>query len=162
MKTLRFLGITLLTVMLAVNFTACSDEEESLDLNSLEGTWMLIHSKGWELCSNAPEKDEWDKDYDFSTLNSDSERIIITKIADNKYSFSFGYYIGTNWYNEPSTTGTINGQTAELKDSPYYSNPVIESLTSDRMVVRVTYNEVSTGEEGHYHSGDITNTYIKK
>lgn len=84
MKTLRFLGITLLTVMLAVNFTACSDEEESLDLNSLEGTWMLIHSKGWELCSNAPEKDEWDKDYDFSTLNSDSERIIITKIADNK------------------------------------------------------------------------------
>ena len=144
MKTLRFLGITLLTVMLAVNFTACSDEEESLDLNSLEGTWMLIHSKGWELCSNALEKDEWDKDYDFSTLNSDSERIIITKIADNKYSFSFGYYTGTNWYNEPSTTGTINGQTAELKDSPYYSNPVIESLTSDRMVVRVTYNEVST------------------
>ena len=48
--------MTLLTVMLAVNFTACSDDEEPLDLNSLEGTWMLAHSKGWELCSNDPEK----------------------------------------------------------------------------------------------------------
>lgn len=28
MKTLRFLGMTLLMVMLAVNFTACSDDEE--------------------------------------------------------------------------------------------------------------------------------------
>ena len=93
--------------------------------------------------------------YKFAIIN-------IFSNAYNKYSFSFGYYTGSNWYNEPSTTGTINGRTVELKDSPYYSNPVIESLTSDRMVVRVTYNEVSTGEEGHYHSGDITNTYIKK
>ena len=38
MRTLRFLGMTLLTVMLAVNFTACSDDEEPLDLNSLECT----------------------------------------------------------------------------------------------------------------------------
>ena len=38
MKTLRFLGMTLLMVMMAVNFTACSDDEEPLDLNSLEGT----------------------------------------------------------------------------------------------------------------------------
>ena len=30
---------------------------------------------------------------------------VITKISDNKYSFSFGYYTGSNWYNEPSTTG---------------------------------------------------------
>lgn len=28
MKTLRFLGMTLLMVMLAVNFTACSDDED--------------------------------------------------------------------------------------------------------------------------------------
>ena len=28
MKTLRFLGMTLLMVILAVNFTACSDDEE--------------------------------------------------------------------------------------------------------------------------------------
>ena len=107
MKTLNFWGMTLLMVMLTVNFTACSDDDEPLDLNSLEGTWMLAHSKGWELCSNYPEKDEWDKDYDSNNLNSDSERIIITKISDNKYSFSFGYYSGFNWDNEPSATVTI-------------------------------------------------------
>lgn len=37
MKTLRFLGMTLLMVMLAVNFTACSDDEE--ERNSLS----LVH-----------------------------------------------------------------------------------------------------------------------
>lgn len=163
MKTLRFFGMTLLMVLCAVNFTACSDDdEESLDLNSLEGTWMLVHSKGWEFCSNTAEKEEWDEDYDPNNLNGDSERIIITKIVDNKYSFSFGYYSGANWYDEPSSIGIVNGKTVELQDSPMcYSNIVIESLTSDKMVVRMVYNEVSTGEEGHYHSGDITNTYIK-
>ena len=160
MKTLNFWGMTLLMVMLTVSFTACSDDDEPLDLNSLEGTWMLAHSKGWELCSNYPEKDEWDKD--FNNLNSNSEVIKIIEISENKYSFFFGYYTGSDWHTDSSTTGTFNGKTVELKDSPYYSNPVIESLTSDRMVVRITYNEVFTGEEGHYHSGDIINTYIKK
>ena len=57
----------------------------------------------------------------------------------------------------------VNGKTVKLEDSQeYYSNLVIESLTSDKMVVRMVYSELSTGEEGHYHSGDITNTYIKK
>ena len=163
MKTLKFWGMPLLMVLCAVHFTACSDdEEESLDLNSLEGTWMLVHSKGWEFCSNTMEKDEWDEDYDPYNLNGDSERIIILKILDNKYSFSFGYYSGANWYNEPSTIGIVNGKTVELEDSPTdYSNLVIESLTSDKMVVRMVYSEVSQGEEGHHHSGDITNTYIK-
>lgn len=164
MKTLRFFGMTLLMVLCAVNFTACSDDdEESLDLNSLEGIWICVHSKGWEFCSNATEKEEWDEDYDPNNLNGDSERIIITKIVDNKYSFSFGYYSGANWYDEQSSIGIVNGKTVELQGPPTYnSNMVIESLTSDKMVVRMVYNEISTGEGGHYHSGDITNTYIKK
>lgn len=37
MRTLRFLGMTLLTVMLAVNFTACSDDEEPLDFKLFRG-----------------------------------------------------------------------------------------------------------------------------
>lgn len=163
MKTLRFFGMALLMVMCAVNFTACSDdEEESLGLNSLEGIWMLVHSKGWESYGNDVEMDEWDKDYDPNNLNDDSERIIIIKISDNKYSFSSSYYSGTNWYDEPGVIGIVNGNTIEMQDSSYPSNPVIESLTSDRMVVRIVYNEVPTEEEGHYYSGDIINTYIKK
>ncbi|HJD94380.1 MAG TPA: hypothetical protein K8W07_05350 [Bacteroides togonis] len=39
MKTLRFLGMTLLMVMLAVNFTACSDGEDEPN-SPLVGTWV--------------------------------------------------------------------------------------------------------------------------
>lgn len=40
MKTLRFLGMTLLMVMLAVNFAACSDDDEEEHSSPLIGTWV--------------------------------------------------------------------------------------------------------------------------
>ena len=36
-------------------------DEVTLDLNSLEGTWILVNSKGWEFCSEEVTKDEWEK-----------------------------------------------------------------------------------------------------
>lgn len=38
MKTFRFIGLTLLSIMLCVNLTACSDDEEEKDLGFI-GTW---------------------------------------------------------------------------------------------------------------------------
>lgn len=158
MKAVRFLGMTLLMVLCAVNFTACdNDDEVTLDLNSLEGTWILVNSKGWEFCSEEVTKDEWDENYDFN-----NEQIRIIKISDNKYSFSFDYYASSNWVNYSNTTGTINAKTIDFKEPIFYVNPIIESLTSNKMILRITFDEVATGEDGHYHSGDITNTYIKK
>lgn len=118
---------------------------------------MLVHSKGWEFCSKEVTKDEWDENYDFN-----NEQIRIIKISDNKYSFSFAYYASSNWVNYSNTTGTINAKTIDFKDPIFYVNPIIESLTSNKMILRITFDEVSTGEDGHYHSRDITNTYIKK
>ena len=50
MKTLRFLGMTLLMVMLAVNFTACSDDEDEQTIieqanliGKWQSTWEKIH-----------------------------------------------------------------------------------------------------------------------
>lgn len=154
MKAVRFLGMTLLMVLCAVNFTACdNDDEVTLDLNSLEGTWILVNSKGWEFCSEEVTKDEWDENYDFN-----NEQIRIIKISDNKYSFSFDYYASSNWVNYSNTTGTINDKTIDFKEPIFYVNPIIESLTLNKMILRITFDEVATGEDGHYHSGDITNT----
>lgn len=112
MKAVRFLGMTLLMVLCAVNFTACdNDDEVTLDLNSLEGTWILVNSKGWEFCSEEVTKDEWDENYDFN-----NEQIRIIKISDNKYSFSFDYYASSNWVNYSNTTGTINDKTIDFKE----------------------------------------------
>ena len=85
MKAVRFLGMTLLMVLCAVNFTACdNDDEVTLDLNSLEGTWILVNSKGWEFCSEEVTKDEWDENYDFN-----NEQIRITLIPQHYYKIFF-------------------------------------------------------------------------
>lgn len=59
MKTLKFLGMTLLMVLLAVNFTACSDDEnepnspllvhgkvEKSDLNSKKFLYLTTMERG--------------------------------------------------------------------------------------------------------------------
>ena len=50
MRTFRLIGMTLLMVILAVNFTACSDEEEEQTIieqanliGKLQSTWEKIH-----------------------------------------------------------------------------------------------------------------------
>ena len=62
MKALRFLGMALLMVMLAVNFTACSDDDEPTVGTSQDfiGRWTLTWTKGWEFDSDGF-KDTWDE-----------------------------------------------------------------------------------------------------
>ena len=48
MKTLRLIGMTLLMVMLAANFTACSDDDEEqtvIDQANLIGKWQSTWEK---------------------------------------------------------------------------------------------------------------------
>ena len=48
MKTLRLIGTTLLMVMLAVNFTACSDDDDEqtiIDQANLIGKWQSTWEK---------------------------------------------------------------------------------------------------------------------
>lgn len=46
MKTLRLIGMTLLMVMLAVNFAACSNDDKEDAKPSIVGTWKLVSSEG--------------------------------------------------------------------------------------------------------------------
>ena len=72
MKTLRLIGMTLLMVMLAVNFTACSDDEDEPN-SPIVGTWI-----GGEVGFNSEETlifnnngtGQWDEDSFNYTINS--------------------------------------------------------------------------------------------
>lgn len=72
MKTLKFLGMTLLMVLLAVNFTACSDDENEPN-SPIVGTW-----KGGEvgfefeeiLIFNNNGTGQWDEDSFNYTINT--------------------------------------------------------------------------------------------
>ena len=65
MKTLRFFGMALLMVLCAVNFTACSDDEEDTSSYStnIVGVWAIVCDEGWEIDDNG-EKDSWKEEDD--------------------------------------------------------------------------------------------------
>ena len=79
MKTLRLIGMAVIAVIMSVNFIACSDDDDTIDTSSLEGTWGLVRNAGWELCSDETEKDTWDYTNDPYNPDYDSEKIVIKK-----------------------------------------------------------------------------------
>lgn len=48
--------MAVIAVIMSVNFIACSDDDDTIDTSSLEGTWGLVRNAGWELCSDETEK----------------------------------------------------------------------------------------------------------
>ena len=50
MRTLRFIGTTLLMVVLCLNFTACGDDDDDDTPTSekLVGQWILVYEEGYE------------------------------------------------------------------------------------------------------------------
>ncbi len=161
--------MAVIAVIMSVNFTACSDDDDTIDTSSLEGTWGLVRSAGWELCSDETEKDTWDYTNDPYNPDYDSEKIVIKKLTDNTYSITAYYYnAGTKvWQTGGSQTGVLDGKTIVLKDYDgwvEYANPVIETLTTDKLVLRMKYDNVQTDPDydpEHRHSGDFTETYTK-
>ena len=174
MKTLRLIGTTLLMVVLCLNFTACSDDDDDIDVSQLEGTWGLVRSAGWELCSEETEKDEWD--YTCDPYNPDSgdgecEKLVIKKLTDNTYSVAAYYYYDSEWRADGgSQIATLNGNTLIINETKgdygyfEYGNPIIVTLTADKLELHTKYDNVQTDPESdpeHRHSGDCTETFTK-
>lgn len=175
MKTLRILGTTLLITVLCLNFTACSDDDDDgVNVNQLEGTWGLVRSAGWELCSNETERDEWDYTCDpYNPSNeSDCEKLVIKKLTDNTYSVAVFDYYNSKWQMDGSSqTLTLNGNTLTVSKTngnygyfESYANLIIEALTTDKLAIHVKYDNVQTDPEDdpdHRHSVDFTETFTK-
>ncbi len=93
MKTLRFLGMTLLMVMLAVNFTACSDDEDEPNVGTsqdLIGRWTLTWTKGWEFDSDGF-KDTWDEEDNGEDLVFKADGTGRKETLYNEYPFNWSF-----------------------------------------------------------------------
>ena len=175
MKTLRFIGMAIVAIIMSVNFAACSDDDEDIDISQLEGTWGLVRSVGWELCHEDGARDDWD--YTCDPYNPDSgdgecEKLVIKKLTDNTYSVAAYYYNGSEW----SSVGvsqrlTLNGNTLTVSKTngnygyfDSYANLIIEALTTEKLAIRVKYDNVQTDPEhdpDHRDSADFTETFTK-
>ena len=61
MKTLRFIGMAIVAIIMSVNFAACSDDDEDDNrplVEKLIGHWVLTYEEGFEKDFEHPEKDE--------------------------------------------------------------------------------------------------------
>jgi uncharacterized lipoprotein YehR (DUF1307 family) len=85
MKTLRFIGMAILAIIISVNFAACSDDDED-DNNPLIGTW--INSEGnatmtWTFKANGTGVEKYDDNEAGSELHE-------------VYSFTYTYDINSS------------------------------------------------------------------
>ncbi len=176
MKTLRFIGMAVVAIIMSVNFIACSDDDD--DAGQLEGTWGLTHSAGWHLeHRDGAEKNVWDFTCDPYNLNKenceDQERLVIKKLTDNTYSVTSIHF---SWSLESKVYGsnviTLNGNSFTITKNGddnldgcfnSYATYTIESLTSDKLVIRKKYDNVPDDVElrSCNTSGDIIDTYIR-
>lgn len=104
MRTFRLIGMTLLMVMLTVNFTACSDDDNELSLpvdNTLElliGTWEGTGEVAGRLF-------KFNEDYTYSYDYSNETENGTFEYFPNRYMF-VTYYTTTNW-GEENTIYTV-------------------------------------------------------
>ena len=100
MRTFRLIGMTLLMVMLTVNFTACSDDDDDNELslpvdNTLElliGTWEGTGEVAGRLF-------KFNEDYTYSYDYSNENENGTFEYLPNRYMF-VTYYSTTNWGDE--------------------------------------------------------------
>ena len=106
MRTFRLIGMTLLMVMLTVNFTACSDDDDDNELslpvdNTLElliGTWEGTGEVAGRLF-------KFNEDYTYSYDYSNETENGAFEYFPNRYMF-VTYYTTTNW-GEENTIYTV-------------------------------------------------------
>ena len=106
MRTFRLIGMTLLMVMLTVNFTACSDDDDDNELslpvdNTLElliGTWEGTGEVAGRLF-------KFNEDYTYSYDYSNETENGKFEYFPNRYMF-VTYYTTTNW-GEENTIYTV-------------------------------------------------------
>ena len=155
MKTIRFFGVALFTVLLSVGFSACSSSSDDDDSNggdtsaSIVGTWKLISEKeyAWDRVNNKP-------DFGKNTYTSNSTGGLYSFSKNGKnliYTFSSGktkewFYISENEYYYVNSNGVKT------------DHIIIKELTKEQLTIHVY---IGYYKEGGAELGQVA-TYIRQ
>lgn len=143
MKTLRLFGLTLMAILLSVNFTSCSeDDDPTKNIEELEGTWVSVKYEGQDTDKESGETYNDEISFDIDDTDGDMERRVFTKTGENTYSCEYLYYYDStnNWESEGTDIFELNGTTLtnkSMEDDIYE----IESLTSNKLVLYQSWDD---------------------
>lgn len=118
MKTFRLIGVAMLAIALCVNFTACDDDEENVNMSELIGLWEPYHSEGYEIGSNG-QRYEWNEDIeDVATNESEYSRLeFLTDGVFKEHYYSFGWHYLNGTYKVEGSKITIVDDEGDFYDS---------------------------------------------
>ena len=150
MKTLRFLGMTLLMVMLAVNFTACSDDDENdkpvIEEANLIGKWQSTWEKIHKV-ENGKEVVTSDEAYTNGLREFKADGTCIKSYVDG------GYTETSSW--------SLKGNKLTISYNDGYSDVLtVNELTATKLVLAL--EDWDTMDDGSEELDDITTTTYKK
>ena len=149
MKTLRFLGMTLLMVMLAVNFTACSDDEDEqiiIDQANLIGKWQSTWEKIHKV-ENGKEVVTSDEAYTNGLWEFKNDGTCIESYVDG------GHIETSRW--------SLKDNKLTISYSDGYSDVLtVNELTATKLIL--AFEDWDNTDDGGLELDDITTTTYKK
>lgn len=148
MKTLRFIGLAIIAIVMSVNFSACGDDDdegiESPDY--LIGVWQGTVASGWET-------DDGEK---FNYSGEDLSDARVTFKEDGTWVEEYRNNNDSPWYEDESGTWKLEGQKLirtvnsmggalmEEDWASFYEN--VLSLTKNKLVME-QYGKEDDGDE---------------
>ena len=134
MKTLRFIGVALLTVLMSVSFSACGGDDDDngggSSTTTIEGTWYLKSEiwYGWK--GDQPDMTKIDDQGSYDDY-SDIEIWTLKRNGDNyDMTKKEGDYVKTY-----SLIKTVDNEYALYESGSAKDRIVIKSVTANKMVV---------------------------
>lgn len=137
MKTFRLIGMTLLAVVMSVNLTSCSDDDEEEQGFSVEGTWLMQSMKGY--IETSTHKEILDESYP----DLQEAKLVITKVSNSKYRFEEHIYNNGTWEEDgiclPELSGNMFTITPHQLDM--FDTAEIKSLDETKLVLEFIGND---------------------
>ena len=133
MRTLRFIGMAIVAVIMSVNFAACSDDDEEESTPTTEnivGQWVLTYEEGYEI---EPEYPEENREWSHAPKDECEYFGNFTFRADGTYS---EYDLDGTSNPQSIEKWSVNGDVITLIEDEHeqYDLKVLE-ITSDKLVL---------------------------
>ena len=146
MKILRLIGLTIVAIVMSVNFTACSDDDDDFNVSDLDGLWEGVTS-------------EFEEKENGQVVDKDTESLDDQRIKFNSDGTVISYYkSGSNWIVEDEGTWNVKDGKIYMRADGEEDVAKILELNSQILVVEISESGTEDGVSYSYYEKD---TYKK-
>ncbi len=134
MKTVKFIGMIVLSLFLSLNFASCSKED--VDSSEIVGEWFLKSDVGYEINKSTGDKDEWNE-----VESEYTEKVVIKKVEGNIYQGESFTKNNGEWKSDGAVKFKLEGNKLIPQSVDDSEEMTIKTLTSDKMVLVFSYED---------------------